>query len=55
MGYFALKASPTACLLDLWEAHHREDSAPTSLLTLLRNIGRPDAVTAIEKLLGAWV
>ncbi|OQR80277.1 hypothetical protein BIW11_05167, partial [Tropilaelaps mercedesae] len=55
LDYFASKSSPTACLLDLWEARQRNEDTALSLRTLLRHIDRHDAVTAVEKLLGAWV
>lgn len=42
-------------LLDLWEGLHREENSSLSLLGLLRQIGRLDAASDLEKLIGPWV
>ncbi|XP_046664969.1 netrin receptor UNC5C-like isoform X2 [Homalodisca vitripennis] len=55
INYFATKASPTEHILDLWEARHREPTAVTDLVNILRVMGRSDAATLIEKQLGPWL
>ncbi|XP_068082848.1 netrin receptor UNC5C isoform X3 [Anabrus simplex] len=55
INYFATKASPTEHILDLWEARHREATAVTDLLNILRVMGRNDAAALLEKELGAWI
>lgn len=55
INYFATKASPTEHILDLWEARHREPSAVTDLVNILRVMGRNDAAILMEKELGPWL
>jgi len=55
INFFATKGSPTEHILDLWEAIHREDSAVTDLMNILRVMGRLDAAAVLEKDLGAWL
>ncbi|KAK3780153.1 hypothetical protein RRG08_051631 [Elysia crispata] len=49
INFFATKSSPTEHILDLWEARHREDSAVTDLMNILRVMGRMDAAAVLEK------
>jgi leucine-rich repeat transmembrane protein FLRT len=56
INYFATKTSPTEHILDLWEARHRESSAVTDLLNILRVMGRQDAATVLERSAGGpWM
>ena len=55
INYFATKASPTDHILDLWEARHREESAITDLMNILRVMGRMDAAAVLEKDIGSWL
>ncbi|KAF2355547.1 UPA domain [Trinorchestia longiramus] len=55
LNYFACKNSPTEHILDLWEARHREPSAATDLLNVLRVMGRPDAAHVLESHTGPWI
>ncbi|XP_069705153.1 netrin receptor UNC5C-like isoform X2 [Periplaneta americana] len=55
INYFATKASPTEHILDLWEARHRDATAVTDLLNILRVMGRSDAASLLEKELGPWI
>ncbi|XP_033609322.1 netrin receptor UNC5B [Cryptotermes secundus] len=55
INYFATKASPTGHILDLWEARHRDPTAVTDLLNILRVMGRSDAASLLEKELGPWI
>lgn len=55
INYFATKASPTDQILDLWEARHREESAVTDLMNILRVMGRMDAAAVLEKDIGSWL
>ncbi|XP_046664973.1 netrin receptor UNC5C-like isoform X2 [Homalodisca vitripennis] len=55
LNYFATKPSPTEHILDLWEARHREPTAVTDLVNILRVMGRSDAAALIEKQLGPWL
>ena len=55
INYFATKPSPTEHILDLWEAIHREETAVTDLMNILRVIGRMDAAAVLEKDNGAWL
>ncbi|KAL8577212.1 hypothetical protein ACOMHN_041267 [Nucella lapillus] len=55
INYFATKASPTDHILDLWEARHREESAVTDLMNILRVMGRMDAAAVLEKDIGSWL
>lgn len=56
INYFATKTSPTEHILDLWEARHRESSAVTDLLNILRVMGRQDAATVLERCAGGpWM
>ncbi|XP_076447398.1 netrin receptor UNC5C-like isoform X3 [Babylonia areolata] len=55
INYFATKASPTDHILDLWEARHREESAVTDLMNILRVMGRMDAAAVLEKDMGSWL
>lgn len=55
INYFATKRSPTEHILDLWEARHREDSAITDLMNILRVMGRMDAAAVLEKDSGSWL
>lgn len=49
IAYFATKNSPTENILDLWEARHREDTAVTDLMNILRVMGRMDAAAVLER------
>ena len=55
INFFATKSSPTEHILDLWEARHREDSAVTDLMNILRVMGRMDAAAVLEKDNGSWL
>ncbi|XP_070183045.1 netrin receptor UNC5C-like isoform X2 [Littorina saxatilis] len=55
INYFATKASPTDQILDLWEARHREETAVTDLMNILRVMGRMDAAAVLEKDIGSWL
>lgn len=55
INYFATKSSPTEHILDLWEAIHREETAVTDLMNILRVMGRLDAAAVIEKDIGSWL
>lgn len=56
INYFATKTSPTEHILDLWEARHREASAVTDLLNVLRVMGRQDAAGVVERVAGGpWM
>ncbi|XP_052267332.1 netrin receptor UNC5B-a-like isoform X2 [Dreissena polymorpha] len=55
INYFATKPSPTEHILDLWEAIHREDTAVTDLMNILRFMGRMDAAAVLEKDIGSWL
>ncbi|GFV52972.1 netrin receptor UNC5C [Trichonephila clavipes] len=55
INYFATKPSPTEHILDLWEARHRDSSAITDLLNILRLMGREDAAMVLEKEAGSWL
>jgi leucine-rich repeat transmembrane protein FLRT len=55
INYFATKASPTEHILDLWEARHRDATAVTDLLNILRVMGRSDAALLLEKEMGPWI
>ena len=55
INYFATKSSPTEHILDLWEAIHREDTAVTDLMNILRVMGRMDAAAVLEKDIGSWL
>ncbi|WAQ96586.1 UN5BB-like protein [Mya arenaria] len=55
INYFATKSSPTEHILDLWEAVHREDTAVTDLMNILRVMGRLDAAAVLEKDIGSWL
>ncbi|XP_060560218.1 netrin receptor UNC5B-a-like isoform X3 [Ruditapes philippinarum] len=55
INYFATKTSPTEHILDLWEAIHREDTAVTDLMNILRVMGRLDAAAVLEKDIGSWL
>ena len=56
INYFATKTSPTEHILDLWEARHRESSAVTDLLNILRVMGRQDAAAVLERSAGGpWM
>ncbi|CAL4058639.1 unnamed protein product, partial [Meganyctiphanes norvegica] len=56
LNYFACKESPTEHILDLWEARHREPTALTDFLNVLRVMGRPDAAHIVETHAGAaWI
>jgi netrin receptor unc-5 len=57
INYFATKISPTDCILDLWEARHRDQSAIVDLINSLQVMGRTDAAAIIETELGltAWL
>ncbi|KAL5018398.1 hypothetical protein ScPMuIL_004120 [Solemya velum] len=49
IAYFATKNSPTENILDLWEARHREETAVTDLMNILRVMGRMDAAAVLER------
>ncbi|XP_050391275.1 netrin receptor UNC5C isoform X5 [Patella vulgata] len=53
--FFATKPSPTEHILDLWEARHREETAVTDLMNILRVMGRMDAAAVLEKDMGSWL
>ncbi|XP_035824121.1 netrin receptor UNC5B-b [Aplysia californica] len=55
INFFATKSSPTEHILDLWEARHREDTAVTDLMNILRVMGRMDAAAVLEKDNGSWL
>jgi len=57
INYFATKVSPTDCILDLWEARHRDQSAVVDLMNSLQAMGRTDAAAIIENELGltSWL
>jgi len=55
INYFATKTSPTEHIIDLWEAIHREETAVTDLMNILRVMGRMDAAAVLEKDNGAWL
>lgn len=55
INYFATKSSPTEFILDLWEARHREETAVTDLMNILRVMGRMDAAAVLEKDNGSWL
>ncbi|XP_029652297.2 netrin receptor UNC5C [Octopus sinensis] len=55
INYFATKQSPTEHILDLWEARHREDTAVTDLMNILRTMRRMDAAAVLENDSGAWL
>lgn len=55
INYFAIKPSPTDQILDLWEARHREEGALLELAHALQEMGRNDALSVVEKQLGAWL
>jgi leucine-rich repeat transmembrane protein FLRT len=55
INFFATKSSPTECILDLWEARHRDDCALMELMNYLRIMGRVDCVAIIEKDMGSWL
>ncbi|CAL4105766.1 unnamed protein product [Meganyctiphanes norvegica] len=55
LNYFACKESPTEHILDLWEARHREPTALTDFLNVLRVMGRPDAAHILETHAGSWI
>ncbi|PSN47953.1 Netrin receptor UNC5C, partial [Blattella germanica] len=55
INFFATKASPTEHILDLWEARHRDATAVTDLLNILRVMGRSDAASLLEKEMGPWI
>lgn len=56
IAYFATKPSPTEHILDLWECRNRETSSLAELTTILRNMGRIDAIEIFEKTLGpSWL
>ncbi|KAL8580950.1 hypothetical protein ACOMHN_017517 [Nucella lapillus] len=49
INYFATKSSPTDYILDLWEARHRQETAVTDLVNILRAMGRMDAAVVLER------
>ncbi|KAK3593613.1 hypothetical protein CHS0354_025501 [Potamilus streckersoni] len=55
INYFATKPSPTEHILNLWEAIHREETAVTDLMNILRVMGRMDAAAVLEKDIGSWL
>ncbi|XP_041362297.1 netrin receptor UNC5C-like isoform X3 [Gigantopelta aegis] len=55
INFFATKPSPTEHILDLWEARHREETAITDLMNVLRVMGRMDAAAVLEKDMGSWL
>ena len=55
INYFATKTSPTEHILNLWEAIHREETAVTDLMNILRVMGRMDAAAVLEKDIGSWL
>lgn len=52
INYFATKPSPTDCILDLWEARHRQSNAMTDLIQIFRDMDRYDAVSILDSCLG---
>lgn len=57
-SFFAARASPTECILTLWEVQQAGEIGTNplvDLLNLLRVIGRQDAALMIEKDFGPWI
>ncbi|XP_017780266.1 PREDICTED: netrin receptor UNC5C isoform X2 [Nicrophorus vespilloides] len=52
INYFATKPSPTDCILDLWEARHRQSNALTELIKIFKDMDRYDAANVLENSLG---
>ncbi|XP_063918325.1 netrin receptor UNC5B isoform X3 [Zophobas morio] len=52
INFFATKPSPTDCILDLWEARHRQSNALTELKQIFTEMERYDAVTILDNCLG---
>lgn len=52
INYFATKPSPTDCIMDLWEARHRQSNAMTDLVQIFRDMDRYDAVQILDNCLG---
>lgn len=56
INFFATKSSPTDCILDLWEARHRQSNALTELKQIFTDMDRLDAVKVLENSLGSsWL
>ncbi|XP_050302029.1 netrin receptor UNC5B isoform X2 [Anthonomus grandis grandis] len=52
INFFATKASPTDCILDLWEARNRGSNALSELKQIFGDMERYDAITMLENCLG---
>lgn len=55
LDFYHSRASPTDCLLTLWEAQQTDQAAITDLLNIVRVIGKPDVAARLEKEVGSWV
>uniref|UniRef100_A0A6P7H209 Netrin receptor UNC5 n=1 Tax=Diabrotica virgifera virgifera TaxID=50390 RepID=A0A6P7H209_DIAVI len=52
INFFAIKPSPTDCILDLWEARNRGNNALTELKQIFNEMERFDAVNILDNSLG---
>ena len=51
VNYLATKSSPTDCMLTLWEARNKDQSAVIDLMTSLQVMSRTDAAAVIQSAL----